>query len=118
MGELLFQKTAAPFPVDDLPEVIIDAEADFVDFYNLAWNQAWDHVYESEQIPHSPYLSEGCGINRVWIWDSCFMGMFSRLKIIFQNFTDLSVRDRMFFDWKNLSGFSICFDIQFVLLQN
>lgn len=49
MGELLFQKTAAPFPVDDLPEVIIDAEADFVDFYNLAWNQAWDHVYEYEQ---------------------------------------------------------------------
>ena len=78
MSDLLFHKTTRPFPVKDIPEVIIDAEPEFSEFYQLAWSLAWDHVYESEHLPYSPYLSEGCGINRVWIWDSCFMGMFCR----------------------------------------
>ena len=78
MDDPLFHKTQAPFPDNDLPEVIIEAEPDFAEFYRLAWQLAWDHVYESDSLPHSPYLSEGCGINRVWIWDSCFMGMFCR----------------------------------------
>ena len=78
MSDLLFHKTTQPFPVEDIPEVIIDAEPEFSEFYDLAWKLAWDHIYESDHVPFSPYLSEGCGINRVWIWDSCFMGMFCR----------------------------------------
>ena len=78
MDEKLFHPTAKPFPAADLPEVIIEAEPEFAEFYQLAWKQAWDHVYETESLPFSPYLSEGCGVNRIWIWDSCFMGMFCR----------------------------------------
>ena len=78
MNGLLFRKTEKPFPAADLPEVIVESEPDFADFYQLAWKQAWDHVYESEVLPFSPYLSEGCKVNRIWIWDSCFMGMFCR----------------------------------------
>jgi glycogen debranching enzyme len=78
MSDLLFHKTAQPFPAEDIPEVIIDAEPEFSEFYDLAWKLAWEHVYESDDMPFSPYLSEGCGINKVWIWDSCFMGMFCR----------------------------------------
>lgn len=75
---MLFRPTSKPFPGNDLPEVIIESEPVFSDFYHLAWKLAWAHVYESDHLPFSPYLSEGCGINRVWIWDSCFMGMFCR----------------------------------------
>ena len=76
--ELLFHRTEKPFPGGDLPEVVIEAAPELCEFYHLAWKLAWDHVYESDKLPHSPYLSEGCGVNRVWIWDSCFMGMFCR----------------------------------------
>ena len=78
MNEPLFHKTEKRFDDADLPEVIVEAEPELADFYRLAWKLAWDHVYESDQMPFSPYLSEGCGVNRVWIWDSCFMGMFCR----------------------------------------
>ena len=78
MNEPLFHKTEKSFPVNDLPEVIVEAEPDFAEFYRLTWKLAWDHVYESDYLPFSPYLSEGCGVNRIWIWDSCFMGMFCR----------------------------------------
>ena len=78
MNEPLFHKTEKRFDAADLPEVIVEAEPELADFYRLAWKLAWDHVYESDQMPFSPYLSEGCGVNRVWIWDSCFMGMFCR----------------------------------------
>ena len=64
MSDLLFNKTTQPFPAEDIPEVIIDAEPEFSEFYNLAWKLAWEHVYESEHMPFSPYLSEGCGINK------------------------------------------------------
>ena len=73
-----FFKTGKNFPGNDLPEVIIEAEPELSDFYHLAWKLAWDHVYESDHLPFSPYMSEGCGVNRIWIWDSCFMGMFCR----------------------------------------
>ena len=78
MSEPLFHPTKRLFPQNDLPEVIVEAEPDFSDFYHLAWKMAWEHVYESDHLPFSPYLSEGCGVNKVWIWDSCFMGMFCR----------------------------------------
>jgi len=78
MNELLFHKTKKRLDAANLPEVIVDAEPELADFYRRAWELAWDHVYESDQMPFSPYLSEGCGVNRVWIWDSCFMGMFCR----------------------------------------
>ena len=74
--ELLYKKTAAPFPVEKLPEVILDARPEFVKLNDFAWRQAWDHVCETESFPRSPFLSEGCNNNRVWIWDSCLMGMF------------------------------------------
>ena len=78
MSENFFNQTKKTFPRHDLPEVIVEAEQDFAEIYDLAWKQAWEHVYESDHLPFSPYLSEGCGINRIWIWDSCFMGMFCR----------------------------------------
>lgn len=75
MNEPLFHPTQKPFPGNDLPEVIIESEPDFAELWHLAWKLGWEHVYESDQLPYSPYLSEGCGVNRIWIWDSCFMAL-------------------------------------------
>ena len=81
MDTLLYHRTAKPFPAEKLPEVIADARPDFVKLNHFAWRQAWDHVCETEAFPRSPFLSEGCNVNRCWIWDSCLMGMFCRYAI-------------------------------------
>lgn len=78
MENLLFKPTSRPFPGDALPEAVYDDEPRFVELWRDAWRIAWKHVYESEHMPCSPYLGEGCGINRIWIWDSCLMTLFSR----------------------------------------
>ena len=78
MSDLLFHPTAKGFPADGIPEVIIESEPALAEIYHLAWRQAWEHVFESELMPFSPWLSEGCGTDRIWIWDSCLMGMFCR----------------------------------------
>ena len=36
MNELLFQPTEKPFPLDDLPEVIVEAEPELSKLYHLA----------------------------------------------------------------------------------
>ena len=79
MDDPLFHKTQKPFPDHDLPEVIIEAEPDFAEFYRLAWQLAWDHVYESESLPHSPIFpkaaeSTGSGSGTAVSW-GCSAGM-------------------------------------------
>ncbi|MBN2642701.1 MAG: hypothetical protein JXR78_13690 [Victivallales bacterium] len=78
MSHLCFHKTLRSFPSGSIPEVIIDSHPEFAELYRIAWSLAWDHVNETDVLPYSPYLSEGCNVNRVWIWDSCLMGMFCR----------------------------------------
>lgn len=69
----LFRPTERPFPEADIPRVIYDRNPEFAAFYDEAWRLAWTRVYESEHLPRSPYMSEGCRTNRIWIWDSCLM---------------------------------------------
>ncbi len=76
-SSFLFEPTARPFPESGIPRVIYDRNPGFVELYNAAWRLAWTRVYESGHLPHSPYLSEGCRTNRIWIWDSCMMLHFS-----------------------------------------
>lgn len=97
--ELLYKKTAAPFPVEKLPEVILDARPEFVKLNDFAWRQAWDHVCETESFPRSPFLSEGCNNNRVWIWDSCLMGMFCRYAI--DSYPGRNTLDNLYFLLEN-----------------
>ncbi|MFA5203492.1 MAG: trehalase family glycosidase [Lentisphaeria bacterium] len=78
MDTLLFKPTSRPFPAEALPEAVYDDDPRFVELWHDAWRLAWKHVYESEHMPCSPYLGEGCGINRIWLWDSCFMTLFTR----------------------------------------
>lgn len=73
-----YTENSRPFRKELVPELIYDANPALVDFYYLAWKQAWEHIYETESLPFSPYIGEGCKRDRIWIWDSCLMGMFCR----------------------------------------
>ena len=73
-----YTENSRPFRRELVPELIYDANPALVDFYYLAWKQAWEHIYETESLPFSPYIGEGCKRDRIWIWDSCLMGVFCR----------------------------------------
>lgn len=78
MEENRFIPTKLPFPKDKIPQIIYDNCPRYAQFWDVAWKIAWKHVYESNAMPNSPYLGEGCGLNKVWIWDASFMTLFSR----------------------------------------
>lgn len=68
----------APFPKSRLPKPIFDEAPECIDLYYKAWELAWDHVYEQEGMPSSPYMDEGFADSVVWIWDTCFMVHFCK----------------------------------------
>jgi glycogen debranching enzyme len=74
----VFIPIAGPLDKSRLPEPVYDENPRLVDFYDLAWRQAWEHVYECLGAPVSPYMSEGLKSDRIWIWDTCFMVNFCR----------------------------------------
>lgn len=47
--------------------------------YYKTWETAAGRVrHGPEGLPASPYLDENCYEDQIWIWDSCFMVMFSK----------------------------------------
>ncbi len=61
-----------------IPAPVFDAEPELVDLYWTAWSLARANVKEAPGAPQSPYLDEGFSGEYIWIWDTCFMGLFSR----------------------------------------
>lgn len=58
---------------------IIHSNKDLVHLYEMTWSIAADRVRKGpEGLPASPYLDENCYDDQIWIWDSCFMVMFSK----------------------------------------
>lgn len=68
----------SPFPKEQLPLPVLDEAPEFLELYFKAWEFAWDHVYEQEGMPQSPYLDEGFADSTIWIWDTCFMVHFCK----------------------------------------
>lgn len=71
-------KNSAKLNWDMIPEPVFDENPDLVNFYRQAWEYAWDHVVSSEKTLISPYIDEGCNLDTIWIWDTCFMTLFCR----------------------------------------
>lgn len=46
-----YTENSRPFRRELVPELIYDANPALVDFYYLAWKQAWEHIYETESLP-------------------------------------------------------------------
>lgn len=62
----------------EIPQVVF-ADKAMVDLYNKTWEIASHRVRTGpEGIPATPYLDENCYEDQIWIWDSCFMVMFSK----------------------------------------
>lgn len=62
----------------EIPRVVFP-EKDLVDLYEKTWEIAADRVRKGPQgLPASPYLDENCYDDQIWIWDACFMVMFSK----------------------------------------
>jgi len=62
----------------EIPRVIFP-DKDLVALYKKTWEIAADRVrIGPEGLPATPYLDENCYDDQIWIWDACFMAMFSR----------------------------------------
>lgn len=62
----------------EIPRVVFP-DRELVDLYEKTWEIAADRVrIGPEGLPASPYLDENCYDDQIWIWDACFMVMFSR----------------------------------------
>ena len=60
------------------PEVVFP-DSSLVELYNRAWATASGRVRRGpEGMVASPYLDENCYDDQIWIWDGCFMVMFSK----------------------------------------
>ncbi|MFR7733428.1 MAG: MGH1-like glycoside hydrolase domain-containing protein [Collinsella sp.] len=54
-------------------------DAELVDLYKKTWEIAAERVRKGpEGLLASPYLDENCYETDVWIWDTCFMALFSK----------------------------------------
>ena len=65
-------------PRESVPEPVYDEKSELLEFYYTAWQSAWTHIFTCRGAPVSPYMNEGIRINRIWIWDTCFMVQFCR----------------------------------------
>lgn len=62
----------------EIPRVVYP-EQELVDLYEKTWKLASERVRTGpEGLPASPYLDENCYDDQIWIWDACFMVMFSK----------------------------------------
>lgn len=62
----------------EIPRVVFP-DQELVDLYEKTWEIAADRVRKGpEGLPASPYLDENCYDDQIWIWDACFMVMFSK----------------------------------------
>lgn len=72
------QDAANPNWKKEIPRVIYP-EKDLVELYEKTWEIAAGRVRKGpDGLPASPYLDENCYEDQIWIWDACFMVMFSK----------------------------------------
>lgn len=62
----------------EIPQVVYP-DKDLVGLYEKTWEIAAGRVRKGpEGMPASPYLDENCYDDQIWIWDGCFMVLFSK----------------------------------------
>ena len=63
---------------DYIPTPVYDENKNYVDFYNRAWEIAFDHVKDIPGMAQNPYMDEAFCATQIWIWDTCFMSLFCK----------------------------------------
>lgn len=63
---------------NEVPEVVFP-DTGLVNLYYKTWETAAGRVRRGPAgLPASPYLDENCYDDQIWIWDTCFMTLFSK----------------------------------------
>lgn len=63
---------------ESVPEPVFEANPEYVDLYWKAWEYAAEHVDTAEDLPQSPYMDEGFWGGMIWVWDTCFMALYTK----------------------------------------
>lgn len=59
--------------------LVVHPDSGLVELYYQTWSIAAGRVRRGpDGLPASPYLDENCYEDQIWIWDSCFMVLFSK----------------------------------------
>lgn len=63
---------------NEVPEVVFP-DTGLVNLYYKTWETAAGRIRRGPAgLPASPYLDENCYDDQIWIWDTCFMTLFSK----------------------------------------
>ena len=63
---------------DYIPTPVYDENKEYVDLYNIAWEQAFEHLRDIPDMIQTPYMDEAFCATQLWIWDTCFMSLFCK----------------------------------------
>lgn len=61
-----------------IPVPVYEEHPELFAFYKKAWELAYDHIKEIDGMPQTPYMDESFCETQLWIWDSCFMALFTK----------------------------------------
>lgn len=61
-----------------IPIPVFEEHSEYNEFYQKAWEMAYDHIKFVPGMPQNPYMDEAFCDTQVWIWDTCFMSMFCK----------------------------------------
>ena len=61
-----------------IPIPVFDEHPEYLEFYNKAWQLAFDHIKNIPGMPQNPYMDEAFCATQIWIWDTCFMSLFCK----------------------------------------
>ncbi len=63
---------------DYIPIPIYEAHPEYNELYMKAWELAFEHIRHIDGMPQNPYMDEAFCDTQIWIWDSCFMSLFTK----------------------------------------
>lgn len=61
-----------------IPVPICEDRPGYLDFYEKAWDLAFEHIKNIQGMPQNPYMDEAFCATQIWIWDSCFMSLYCK----------------------------------------
>lgn len=61
-----------------IPVPVFDEHPEYNEFYERAWEMAFNHIKFIDGMPQSPCMDEGFCDTQFWIWDTCFMALFCK----------------------------------------
>ena len=63
---------------DLVPKPVYEARPEYLTLYNKAWELAYNHIDTVPGLPAPVYMDEAHRSDRIWIWDTAFMGHFCK----------------------------------------